>query len=256
VPDAFYEPDGELLVPSGLTRGPWDPGAQHAGPPSALVARAIERHEPRERLRVGRITLEILQPVPLAPLSVSVKLVRPGRSVELLEASLSGPDGELIRARAWRVQASDLRLDEHEPPPPGPDAGAEGEFFATGQEVGYHTAMDFRFVEGAFTEIGPAVVWLRMRVPLVAGEPTSPLARVLVAADAGNGVSATLDYRRFVFINTELTVHMLREPDGEWVCLDAVTRLGAPGLGLAESVLSDERGRIGRGAQTLLVRPR
>jgi len=129
-------------------------------------------------------------------------------------------------------------------------------FFATGQEVGYHTAMDFRFVEGAFTEPGPAVVWMRMRQPLVAGEPVSPLSRVLVAADAGNGVSATLDYQRFVFINTELTVHLLREPDGEWVCLDATTHLGAPGLGLAESLLSDERGRIGRAAQTLLVRPR
>jgi hypothetical protein len=129
-------------------------------------------------------------------------------------------------------------------------------FFATGQDVGYHTAMDYRFVEGAFTELGPAVVWLRMRQPLVEGEPASPLARVLVAADAGNGVSAALDYRRYVFINTELTVHLLREAAGEWICLDAVTRFGAPGLGLAESRLSDTGGQLGRTAQTLLVRPR
>ena len=254
MPDAFFEPDGELLVPSELTRGPWDPGAQHAGPPSALVARAIERHEPREGLRVGRITLEILQPVPLAPLSVSVQLVRPGRSVELLEASLSGPDGELIRARAWRVQAGDLRLDEQEPPPPGPDAAAEGEFFATGQEVGYHTAMEYRFVKGGFVVPGPATVWMRPRVPLVSGEETTPLQRVFITADSGNGVSAALDWRKTIFINTDLTVHLLREPVGEWVCLDAVTHVD--GLGMADSALYDERGRIGRAVQTLLVRSR
>jgi hypothetical protein len=253
---AFYERDGAIFVPSELTRGPWDPGAQHAGPPAALLGRAVEA----DGLQVGRITVEILRPVPLAPLTVAHRVVRPGRSVELVEAVLAEADGErreLARALAWRLQPqAGIEPGDPGPAPPGPDAGRSVPFFATGQEVGYHTAMDVRFVEGAFTEIGPAVVWMRMRVPLVAGEPTSPLARVLVAADAGNGVSATLDYRRFVFINTELTVHLLREPGGEWVCLDAVTHLGAAGLGLAESVLSDERGRIGRGAQTLLVRPR
>jgi hypothetical protein len=253
---AFYERDGDVFVPSELTRGPWDPGAQHAGPPAALLGRAVET----DGLQVGRITVEILRPVPLAPLTVAHRVVRPGRSVELVEAVLGEAEGErreLARALAWRLQPQvGMEPGEPGPPPPGPDSGRTVPFFATGQDVGYHTAMDVRFVEGAFTEIGPAVVWMRMRVPLVADEPTSPLARVLVAADAGNGVSATLDYRRFVFINTELTVHLLREPGGDWVCLDAVTRLGAPGLGLAESVLSDERGRLGRGAQTLLVRPR
>jgi hypothetical protein len=254
VPEAFYEQDGDLLVPNELTRGPWDPGAQHAGPPSALVARAVERFEPRPGMRIGRVTLEILRPVPLEPLSVRVELVRPGRSVELLEATLSGPEGELIRARAWRLIESELRLDEHEPPPPGPEGAAEKEFFTTGEEVGYHTAMEYRFVTGGFVEQGPATVWMRPRVPLVAGEDTSPLERVFVAADSGNGVSAALDWRSTIFINTDLTVHLLREPRGEWVCLDAVTHVD--GLGMADSALYDERGRIGRAVQTLLVRSR
>ena len=254
MPDAFFELDGELLVPTELTRGPWDPGAQHAGPPSALVAREIERCEPREGMRVGRITLEILRPVPLAPLSVSAEVVRPGRSVELLEASLSGPDGELIRARAWRIQVGELRLDGAERPPPGPGAGEEREFFLTGEQLGYHTAMEYRFVRGAFLEPGPATVWMRARVPLVAGEETTPLQRVFIVADTGNGVSAELDYQRTIFINTDLTVHLLREPVGEWVCLEAVTHVD--GLGLTDTALFDERGRIGRAAQTLLVRPR
>jgi hypothetical protein len=255
MPDAFYARDGGRLVPTELTRGPWDPGAQHAGPPSAVLGRAIERCEPREGMRVGRITLEILGPVPLAPLEATAAVVRPGRSVELLEASLGGPEGDVMRARAWRVQEGNVALDsDREPPPPGPAEGSERDFFPTGQRTGYHTAMEYRFISGAFLEPGPATVWMRMRVPLVEGENPSPLERVLVAADSGNGVSAALDYHRYVFINTDLSVHLLRPPAGEWVGLDAVTHVD--GLGLTDTALWDERGRIGRAAQTLLVRER
>jgi Thioesterase-like superfamily len=253
---AFYQRDGDAFVPSELTRGPWDPGAQHAGPPSALLARAVEAPD---RL-VGRITIEILRPVPLAPLAVSRRVVRPGRAVELVEARLSEAEGEqrdIAIATAWRLRRQDgVPTGGLDPPPPGPDHGGAVAFFPTGQDVGYHTAMDYAFVEGAFLEPGPAVVWMRMRQPLVDGEEPSPLVRVLTAADSGNGVSAVLDYRRYVFINTDLTVQLVREPEGEWVCLDAVTRVGPDGVGLAESALSDARGRIGRATQTLLVRPR
>ena len=122
--------------------------------------------------------------------------------------------------------------------------------------MGWHTAMEFRFVTGAYLELGPALVWMRMRHPLVEGEDPTPLQRVLVAADAGNGVSAALDYRRFIFINTDLTVHLHRAPATEWVCLDAVTQLDAAGVGMSDTLLWDERGRIGRAAQTLLVASR
>jgi hypothetical protein len=254
VTGAFYAAEGRKLVPSELTRGPWDPGAQHAGPPSALLGRAIERCEPRAGMRVGRITFEILRPVPLAALEVEARVIRPGRSVELLEGVLSGPEGELMRASAWRLAAGDIRVEDDEPRPPGPASGDERDFFPTGQEVGYHTAMEYRFVRGGFLEPGPAMVWMRMGVPLVEGEEPSPLERLMVVADVGNGVSAVLDWREYLFINTELTVHLLRPPAGEWVGVDAVTRVD--GVGLAESVLWDERGRVGRGAQTLLVRPR
>jgi hypothetical protein len=205
-------------------------------------------------MRLGRIAIDILGPVPLAPLTVDARVVRPGRSVELLSASLSGPDGEVMRASAWRVAAGDQRLEDDEPPPPGPEQGRDRDFFPTGEEFGYHTAMDYRFIKGGFLMPGPATVWMRQRVPLVAGEQPSPVERLLVVADVGNGISAVLDWREFLFINTELTVHLLRPPEGEWIGVDAVTRLD--GVGLAESVLYDERGRIGRGAQTLLVRPR
>jgi hypothetical protein len=254
VTDAFYHRDGDTFVPSELTRGPWDPGAQHAGPPAGLLGRAVER----AGTLVGRITIDILRPVPLAPLRVTSRVARPGRNVELVEAALAGPEGDVARATAWRLRLADAvaEVAETEEAPPGPAHGSQQPFFSTGQDVGYHTAMDSAFVAGAFTEPGPAVVWMRMRQPLVAGEPPTALQRVLVAADSGNGVSAALDYRRFLFINTELTVHLVREPAGEWVCLDAVTRPGTRGVGLTESVLWDESGRLGRAAQTLLVRPR
>ncbi len=255
VDGAFYTDEDGTLVPSELTRGPWDAGAQHAGPPAALLGRALERCEPREGLRLGRVTFEILGPVPLAPLRASARVVRPGRSVELLEASLSGPDGEVMRAAAWRLQVGGVQLAE-EPGarPAGPEQGVEKDFFNTGQEVGYQTAMEYLFVSGAYLEPGPATVWMRQRVPLVKGEEPTPLQRVLVIADSGNGVSAALDHRRYLFINTDLSVHLVRPASGEWVCLEATTFVD--GLGLADTVLWDERGRLGRCAQTLLIRER
>jgi hypothetical protein len=259
MPPAFYAHDGDRFVPSELTRGPWDPGHQHAGPPAALLGRALERCEPREGAQLGRVTFEILGPVPIAPLAVSARVVRPGRSVELIEASLAGPDGEVMRATAWRLVTRPVELDPPpaaDPPPPGPDEGEERPFFPTGADVGYHVAMDYRFVRGAFVEPGPATVWMRMRQPLVEGEEPTPLQRVLVAADSGNGVSAALDYRRFVFINTDLSVHLTRMPAGEWVCLESTTYPEPQGIGMSDTALWDERGRLGRAAQTLLVRER
>jgi acyl-Coa thioesterase superfamily protein/acyl-CoA thioesterase superfamily protein len=258
--DAFFRAEDDLLVPSDLTRGPWDAASQHAGPPAAAIARALELHPDGEGKQVGRVTFEILRPVPIAPLRVEVRTVRPGRSVELLEAVLSDAEGtELVRASSWRLVTGDVELEgalPTDPAPPGPDQAEEKPFFPTGEEVGYHTAMEYRFLSGGFLEMGPATVWMRMRVPLVEGEEPTPLQRVLVAADSGNGVSASLDWRRFLFINTDLSVHLHRMPAGEWVCLDAVTRPEANGVGLSDTQLFDERGPIGRAAQTLFVRAR
>lgn len=257
--EAFFTEDGDLLVPSELTRGPWDPGSQHAGPPAAVIARALERHPGGEGKQVGRVTFEILRPVPIAPLRVEVRTVRPGRSVELLEALLTDAEGtDLVRASAWRLVTGDVDLGglTPEPAPPGPDQAEDKPFFPTGEDVGYHTAMEYRFLFGGFLEMGPAKVWMRTRVPIVAGEDPTPLQRVLVAADSGNGVSAALDWRSYLFINTDLSVHLHRMPAGEWVCLDAVTRPEPNGVGISDTALYDEQGPIGRAVQTLFVRAR
>lgn len=258
---AFYEREGDLFRATELTRGPWDPGAQHAGPLAALLGYAIERLPESEELQVGRVTFEILRSIPIAPVRAEARVVRPGRRVQMVEAELSDAEGEvLMRARAWRIRTAEIEIPPEalvagDPPPP-PEQGNPANFFPTGQEHGYHTAMEVRFVSGDFVEPGPAVVWLRMRRPLVAGEEPTPLQRALVVADVGNGVSASLDFRRYLFINVDLTVQLERMPAGEWVCVDAVTLPQPHGIGTAESVLSDAQGRIGRGLQTLLVSER
>lgn len=258
---AFYERDGDLFAATELTRGPWDAGAQHAGPPAALLGRAIERLPDSAGFQVGRVTFEILRSIPIAPVRVEARVARPGRRVQMVEAELSDAAGEvLMRARAWRIRTAAIEIPPQAlvaaAPPPPPEQGAEANFFPTGEEHGYHSAMEVRFVSGDFVEPGPAVVWLRMRQPLVTGEEPTPLQRALVVADVGNGVSASLDFRRFLFINVDLTVQLERMPEGEWICVDAVTLPQPHGTGTAESVLGDRRGRIGRGLQTLLISER
>ena len=280
-PGAFFAKSANGFLGTELTRGPWDAASQHAGPPSALIGRAIERCEgvgagPDERL-VARITFEILKPVPIAELQLEAEVVRPGRRVDMVEATLSDAAGEpLVRARAWRVLRREVDLPDglggaeaDSParragrpagelgPPPGPETiTAADAFFPTGQDVGYHTAMEYRFAAGSFLEPGPATCWLRMRHPLIGGEEPSPLQRVLIAADSGNGISATLDFRRFIFINVDLTVHLHRLPAGEWVCLDAVTVPERTGLGMTDTMIFDDSGPLGRAAQSLLIAER
>jgi hypothetical protein len=256
MPDAFFLPLApDRFTATELTRGPWDPGLQHAGPPAALLGRAVERLGDRGDLQVARVTFEIVRPLPIAELRVAARPLRGGRSVERVEATLLAGEAEVMRATALRVRTADLDLPAGLVPGPrlpGPDAGRSMPFFPTGQEVGYHTAMDVRFVAGSFLEPGPATVWMRMRHPLVPGEAPSPLCRVLVAADSGNGVSAALDYRRWRFINPDLTVYLMRPPAGDWVALEAATTAAA-GVGLADTTLHDEQGPVGRAAQALFI---
>jgi hypothetical protein len=257
---AFYEPAGAGYLATELTRGPWDPDAQHAGPPAALLGRELELLPEAEEFQVCRITFEILRSIPIGPVEVAARIARPGRRVQMLEAELRVDDEVLMMARAWRLRTAPVELPEEAIAiPPGPalptDPGPAS-FFPTGQDAGYHTAMEVRFSSGGFTEIGPATGWLRMRQPLVGDEPPTPLQRVLVAADVGNGISAAIDFRRFLFVNVDLTVQLERLPAGEWVCVDAVTLPRPRGNATAESVLADERGRLGRALQTLLVAER
>jgi Acyl-CoA thioesterase C-terminal domain/Acyl-CoA thioesterase N-terminal domain len=260
VTDAFYMPDGDWFAPTLWTRGPWDPEAQHAGPPAALVARAVESLEPAGQWQVARFTLEVLRPIPLTALRIEAGVVRPGRRVQFAEGSLVDERGEVARASVWRIRpsAEPVPTAGQEPPPFDPplDSPPMPVFDPPWEGESYFTAMEWRGAAGAVFEPGPAATWMRARIPLVPGEEPSPLARVLVVADSGNGISSVSSPLEYLFINTELTVHLFRLPIGEWVCLDAVSRIDPSGVGVAESILWDEIGRIGRANQTLLVAPR
>lgn len=250
---AFYIPaGGDRFEATEQTRGPWNASAQHAGPPAALLGRAVEAMA-RPGMQVARLTFDIARPVPIAVLEVTTSVVREGRSVMVVHAAIE----PYMRCTALLIRAS---------PRMAPDIGTTAPlrlgdavskpFFPVPYEVGYHSAMEVRFSTGSFIEPGPAVAWMRMRVPLVEGEQPSPLSRVLIAADSGNGVSSVLDFQQYLFMNPDLTVHLFRYPTGEWVCLHAVTSIDGAGIGLADTGLHDERGQIGRAAQSLLVGPR
>lgn len=253
----FYRAGGPgRFLSSSSTAGPWDPSSQHGGPPAALLTRAVERLADDGPARVvGRLTMELLGPVPVGPLTVEASVVRPGRAVAMCEAVAydEARGRPCARATAWLFPAtSDGPASGNGPLPHSPDDGVPKDPPA-GWARGYLDAMDWRWISGAITEPGAGMVWMRPTVDLVEGEPTSPVQRLMTCADSASGVSAALDPAAWAFLNTELTVHVLRPPVGDWVCLDAQTALGGGSVGVAVSRLYDERGLVARSAQALLV---
>ena len=257
IPDALFHADGDRFIPTELTRGPWDQNAMHGGAPAALLARAIERFEPGPASHIARLTIELLRPVPLTPLTVTTRMVRPGKKVQLVEASLSDGEREVVRATGLRLRVAPVDL----PPGAAPDYAVPAEGAMVPRErdeddgpIGFGDAVDFRAVRGWPEQRGPGACWFRLHVPTVAGEENSPLLRVAAAADFGNGISSPLGWDEgWTFINPDLTIYLHRLPKGEWVGLDALTVPEAEGVGVAESVLFDEQGRIGRAVQSLLL---
>ena len=184
--------------------------------------RRARADRPREDMVLARVTVEILGAVPIGDFELETTVERPGRSVELLAGELRA-DGRAgaagARVAGARVAGRDRRRaaplplpDADTPPPP-----------MLGETFGYAHAVEWRWAVGGWEERGPATVWTRMRIPVVEGEEPTPRQRVMVVADSGNGASNVLDWAKYLFINTELTVHFVREPVGEWVCLDAET---------------------------------
>lgn len=257
---AFFARDGERFVPSVWTRGPWSDAHQHGGPPSALLARAVEEAAGPER-EVARVTIELLRPVPIAPLRVEVEPEREGRLVARYLARLRDEqDQVLFEARFLCVLRREVAVPalpaDVPDPPPGPEASPAFQFPFFRTPEGYHAAMEVRLARGEWGAGGPIAAWLRMRIPLVAGEEPSPLQRTLVAADAGSGVGAALDTRRWTFLNTDLTLHLRRPLRGPWVGMTSWLTAEGTGVGQCETALRDPDGPVGRGQQTLVVQAR
>lgn len=240
-----------------LASGPWDSNAQIGGAAAALLVRAFERLSGPDGLRLARATCEFMRPARIGPVEIRAEVLRPGRRVQLLEGSMLADGVEVVRARALRVRAADLGAARSEEigSPPGPDAGRTGELPGLHRPRFATDATEIRFVAGGFGR-GPATAWFRLTRPLVGGERPTPTQRLAAAADFGAGLSGTLPREEYLFINADLTLYIEREAVGEWICLDSQTRITAGGIGVTESVLFDERGRVGLATQALLVAPR
>jgi hypothetical protein len=255
-PEAFYLPLGDhTYEPTAATESPWDSRAQHGGPPSALLAHAIDQAV-GPGLRLGRISVDFLAPIPRLPARVEVTTPRPGRQVRLTQADLVIDGRTAVTARAWHIATGPTPPVRHESeaPPPLPEPGDDP---LPGRDGwGYGQAIEWRFTRGGFTAPGAAQVWTRVRIPLVAGEKLTGAARALIVADSANGLSAVLPMDEWLSIPPTMTATLLRHPEGEWTYMDCGTDLSDDGLGLTRAVLSDARGRLGEVAQPLLVRRR
>jgi acyl-coenzyme A thioesterase PaaI-like protein len=268
------EGGGDVWEPTDLSRGPWDPGACHGGAPAALITRELERVAwPSTRegdatipMRLARVTIELVRPVPTRPLRISAEVVRPGRKVGLLEATLSTvDDGAVVAmARALRIRTADVALHDGGPggaaahglddvAPPLPPTASDVDT-AMADYVGFHNGgTEHRFVRGSFHVPGPVFDWIRLAVPVVPDEEPSPWQRASAAADFGNGIASSVGFGEGLFINPDLTVHLWREPVGEWIGMESVMRTSNTGIGLSDSAMWDQQGRIGRGNQSLLL---
>ncbi|GAA0941004.1 thioesterase family protein [Pseudonocardia zijingensis] len=245
-------PDGDRFHATASTTGPWFADAQHVGPPSALLVRALERVADGAGTQLTRVTVEVLGPVPAGEVQVSAAVERPGRAIQLVAAEMSAGGRTVLRARSWWTAVGDTAVVEGGAAPtlPPPDQGVLRTSWGDGWLPGFIDAVEWRVLPG------PGTSWLRQRVPLVEGEEPTPTQRLMVAADCANGVAAPLDLSRWLFVNTELTVHLHRAPAGEWIAVDAHTVIGPTGSGTVSAALHDERGHTGRGAQALIVRRR
>jgi acyl-coenzyme A thioesterase PaaI-like protein len=254
--------DGRTLVATPLSRGPWNPNALHGGATAALLMWACETHDPEVAPILTRLTVELLRPVPLAALRLRTDTLRPGHKVQWVTATLTDVDDRpvahatALRMRATEVDVSGAAVGTAEPPPSRHDTPLPLMPFGEGA-IGYWSANDVVLVRGDWLEAGPGTAWLRLKCPVVAGEPVSPAMRVAAAADFGSGVGSAVRVTSANAINAELTIHLHRHPDptSEWICLESSSWVQPTGVGMAETRLHDDQGPIGRAVQSLLVEP-
>jgi hypothetical protein len=249
---AFYLPLGDhRYEPTKATESPWDTTMQHGGPPTALLAHVLA---PGGDLRLGRISVDFLGPIPRREFRIEVSPLKPGRLTYLSEARMVVDGRVAVTARGWHLATG--------PKPPATTAEMLPPPLPAPQEQdlngwGYGEAIEWRFLRGAFFRPdGAAEVWTRVRHPLVDGEEITGQDRALIVADSANGLSAALPMDQWLSIPPTMTTTMLRPAEGEWVHMSCRTELAADGVGLAHGDLHDAGGHLGEVSQPLLVRRR
>jgi hypothetical protein len=256
--EAIYRVDGVRVVTGPNAAGPWDPTMQHGSAPAALVVWAAEAMPTPVPMRIARVTVDLMRPVPLQPLTVDSRVVREGRKIQLCAIRLSAAGRDVVAASVLKIKTQGLQLPpgiaERPVELPGPEASRpEPAEFSSSAFV---NGMSLRAARGRFGVPGPGAIWYRLDRPLVEGFAVSQAMRAVVAADFCNGTASALDFREWTFINADLTVNMAREPVGEWILLDAESWIGPDGAGLAMARLADDSGYFGRVVQSLVIEKR
>ena len=257
----FTTPDGEWFDPTDYCRGPWDPDACHAGPPTGLLARASERAVPHQPL--ARVTVDLIRPVPQAGFRIVAEVTRAGRTVSTtLMRIVDGEGKEIVTARGLhQAAAAEGELDGVPTTPyiPPPLNEALDGPFPVGKAAHslpyFRDSVHVRYNPGERRDAGPKRVWMKA-LPLLPDEEPSPFQRICPLADCGNAFGRTTDELTFAFMNTDLTVLLHRAPEGEWFGMDVASRWEPTGVGMSDALLFDQHGAVGRALQTLLLRPR
>lgn len=252
----FERLDAHRFRATDAVGGAWNTQEQHIAPALGLLAHAVELDRDQRRtdgLKVARLSYDILGTVPVDVVEVTVRLARPGRTIELVEASLRHGGRDVVRARVWLVQARDTAaiagstLSRIKPPDDVPVWDP-----STVWPGGFISTVEVRRDQ---EEPGRARFWVRTRTPLLDSEPVSHLARTAGLLDIANGMTVRVAPSEVAFPNLDLTAHFFEEPRGEWVGFDTSVSFGADGLGLTSSTIHDEDGPVGTVAQILTVRP-
>lgn len=256
--EAIYRLDGARVHTSKWAAGPWDRSMQHGSAPTSLIAHIAEHMPTLTPMRVARITIDLMRPVPIATLDIQTEIVREGRKIQLLSIRLLAGETEVVRASVLKIRKVDLPLPpeagEQKVEMPLPDALED--MPTHDDSVPFLTGLSMRDAKGSFRAVGPAAIWYRANRPIVEGETISPLMRAAVAADFCNGASSVLPWDSWTFINADLTITLAREPVGEWVLLDAQTWAAPHGSGIAFAKLADTNGYFGRAVQNILIEKR
>ena len=255
---AIYRVDGDRVVASPDAAGPWDPGMQHGSAPAALAVWAAERIPTRAPMQIARITVDLMRPVPMAPLTFAAEVLREGRKIQLCAVRLYADGVLTVAATVLKIKRQALTLPsdvaDQRVELPGPDQSRVDP--ANFSNSPFVTGISLRAARGRFGVPGPGAIWYRVDRTLVEGSAISQAMRAVVASDFCNGTSAALDFRQWTFLNADLTVSLAREPAGEWILVDADSWIGPDGAGLAMARLADERGYFGRAIQSLVIEKR
>jgi acyl-CoA thioesterase len=254
-PTAYFRRLGPgRFAPTVHSGGAWDPGQLHFSPVGGLIIHELERTIGFGSLLLGRVTFDILGTIAADELTIRVETLRPGRTITLLQATLSIGGRDVITARAWLLAQLDTSAVAGGEPAALPAPGAaSAPDLTTVWPGGYIASLGVHRIGPA--EPGRATVWVTTPYQLVENEPASALASYLTLVDTANGIAVRRNPSEWMFPNLDLTIHLHRQPTGPWVGLDTSVVWGPTGQGLTSTVLHDRLGAVGRAEQSLTIRP-